>query len=313
MSINEAKSMSTNPEENLLSLESLFAFIWSKKILIICFSLLFGVVAALLSLQKPNLYTAEVVLIPSQDNMDNASKLSGLGGLASIAGVDVSNRINKLDLALAILGSREFISSFLYKEERLQELFAVKAWDSSTNVITFDDAVYDVNTGEWTREVSLPFKAKPSKQEAFKAFKKIFKLERDSDNGLIILSLTHQSPEVAKEWLDSLVAEINDKMRKKDIAESEKAIKFLNSSLESTNINEIRESMYHMIQEHTKTLVLANVKDEYVFNTVDPAISPEEKSGPKRTIIAIASTLLGGGVGCMLAIFFFFRRNKNNL
>ena len=40
--------------------------------------------------------------------------------------------------------------------------------------------------------------------------------------------------------------------------------------------------------------MLANSRPEYLFKTIDPAIVPEEESSPKRALICVLGTLLGG-------------------
>ena len=52
-------------------------------------------------------------------------------------------------------------------------------------------------------------------------------------------------------------------------------------------------------------MMLANVRDEYVFKTIDPAIVPENKSEPKRALICVLGTLLGG----LLALIYVLGRH----
>jgi LPS O-antigen subunit length determinant protein (WzzB/FepE family) len=40
--------------------------------------------------------------------------------------------------------------------------------------------------------------------------------------------------------------------------------------------------------------MLAKVRQEYAFKTIDPAVVPEVKSEPKRALICVLGTLLGG-------------------
>jgi LPS O-antigen subunit length determinant protein (WzzB/FepE family) len=55
--------------------------------------------------------------------------------------------------------------------------------------------------------------------------------------------------------------------------------------------------LFSLIEEQTKTLMLANVRDEYVFSTVDPAVVPELKDKPKRSLIVAVAIVLGGMFG----------------
>ena len=47
------------------------------------------------------------------------------------------------------------------------------------------------------------------------------------------------------------------------------------------------------IEEQTKTIMLANVRPEYLFTVIDPPIIPERKTGPIRSQISIIGTILG--------------------
>ena len=56
----------------------------------------------------------------------------------------------------------------------------------------------------------------------------------------------------------------------------------------------MREVFYTIIEEQIKNKMLAEASPEYAFVTVSPSMVPEEKSQPKRALICILGTLLGG-------------------
>jgi uncharacterized protein involved in exopolysaccharide biosynthesis len=60
---------------------------------------------------------------------------------------------------------------------------------------------------------------------------------------------------------------------------------------------------YQLIESETLTAVLANAKNEYIFKTVDPEVVPQEKSGPKRSLVAIVATMLGAILGVLGYLF----------
>ena len=45
--------------------------------------------------------------------------------------------------------------------------------------------------------------------------------------------------------------------------------------------------------------MLAQVRTEYLFKTIDPAVVPEEKDEPKRALICVLGFLLGGMLGVL--------------
>jgi LPS O-antigen subunit length determinant protein (WzzB/FepE family) len=56
---------------------------------------------------------------------------------------------------------------------------------------------------------------------------------------------------------------------------------------------------FELIQKQTETIMLAKVRSEYLFKTIDPAIVPEQKAEPKRATICVLGTLFGS----MVAVF----------
>ena len=86
--------------------------------------------------------------------------------------------------------------------------------------------------------------------------------------------------------------------------EAEARIAYLEQKLRETNIAGMQQVFYQLIESETRTVMLANAQSEYIFKTVDPAVVPQEKSGPKRALIAIMATMLGG----MLGVFIVFVR-----
>ena len=54
--------------------------------------------------------------------------------------------------------------------------------------------------------------------------------------------------------------------------------------------------------------MLAEVRQEYVFKTIDPAVAPEEKSGPRRALICILTTLLAGMLAAIIVLLRHYAR-----
>ena len=82
-------------------------------------------------------------------------------------------------------------------------------------------------------------------------------------------------------------------------AEAQQSIDYLTDQLENTQVVALEQVFYALIEEQMKTIMLANSRAEYLFKTIDPAIAPERKSRPWRTLICILGTLLGGILGAL--------------
>ena len=67
-----------------------------------------------------------------------------------------------------------------------------------------------------------------------------------------------------------------------------------------------------MIESQTKTLMLAEVNPDYAFQVVDPAVIPELKAKPKRSLIVVISVLVGGMVGILFVLIRAAVRNRVN-
>jgi uncharacterized protein involved in exopolysaccharide biosynthesis len=298
-----------------IDLRELFAVIWRGKWIIIAVTILFAIASVFYALNQPNIYKSEVLLAPAEQ--EGSSGLAGLagqfGGLASLAGVNLgSGSSNKAQLAIEVLKSRKFISGFVEKHEILPDLMAAKSWDMQENKVIYDNELYDAENNKWLRDVQAPYKPKPSMQEAYKEFIKVISTNTDKETGMVEISAEHVSPYVAQQWVEWLVADINKTMKSRDVIEAKKSTDFLTKQIQQTKVADIRSVLYKLVEEQAKTIMFANVRDEYVFKTIDPALVPEEKFKPSRALIVILGTLLGGilSVLCLLIKEFTNQKNK---
>lgn len=296
-----------------IDLRELFAVIWQGKWLIIAVTAVFTIGAVIFAINQPNIYKSEALLTPADTEQGGGlAALAGqFGGLASMAGINLGGGggVDKTQMAIEVMKSRQFISDFIQKHSILPDLMAAKTWDMASNTINYDDELYNVSDKKWLRIVDAPFKAKPSMQEAYKEFSKIFAVNSAKDTGMVTVYIEHLSPQVAQQWVNWLVADINTEMKQRDVAEAEKSIEFLKTQIQQTNIADIRSVLYKLIEEQAKTIMFAEVRDEYVFKTIDPALIPEEKAKPKRALICLLGLILGGILSVMLVLIrSFFKK-----
>lgn len=311
------QSHNNNIADDEIDLRELFAVIWQGKWLIIAITALFAVASVFYAVNQPNIYKSEALLAPAeQDKAGGLGALAGqFGGLASLAGVNLGSGggVDKTQMALEVLKSRQFTSEFIQKHNILPDLMAVKSWDMQTNTISYNEELYNPNTKIWLREVKAPRKAEPSMQEAFKVFSKIISASTNKETGMVTVSVEHISPYVAQQWVSWLIEDINKSMKERDVLEAVKSTDFLTQQLEQTKIADIRAVLYKLVEEQTKTIMFAKVRDEYVFKTIDAALVPEEKFKPKRALICVLGVLLGG----MLSVLFvlikgYVSKDKSN-
>ncbi len=294
-----------------IDLRELFSALWQGKWLIIVTTFLFSVASVFYALSLPDIYKSEVTLAPVSE--DSGLKIPGqLGGLAALAGVNLGGMGggDKTGLALEILKSRDFIGRFIEQNDLYLPIMAAKGWSRGEDKLLWDPKIYNESTGQWVRRVKTPFQPKPSNLETFEEFRKLFSVNYDKASGIVKLSVEHYSPYLAKSWVDKLAKAINEEMRERELTEAERSIAYLNTQIAQTNIADVRAMLYSLIEEQTKTVMLANVRNEYVFKTIDPAIVSEKKFKPKRSLVVFSTTTLGF-ITSLLVLFiirFFFRR-----
>jgi uncharacterized protein involved in exopolysaccharide biosynthesis len=264
------------------------------------------VLSIVIALWIPNIYSADTLLAPNEEQTGGG--LSGLaeqyGGLAALAGVDLMGEPDeKTTLGLAVLQSRKFIADFVERHDLLVPLIAARGWDRDTGELIIDADDYDVNAQKWVRDVRFPKQVVPTMQEAYEKFiEDVLTVSQNSKTKFVTITIEHYSPEVARQWTEWLVEDINETIMQKDVREAEQAIQYLNEQLKATSLAELRTVFSRLIEEQTKTIMLASVTDEYLFKTVDPPVAPEEKTRPKRSIIVLLGAFLSGVLAVLLVV-----------
>ena len=296
-----------------IDLKELLMVLWSGKWLISAVTGLAAAFSVVVALSLPNIYTASALLAPAESG---GGGLSGLmkqyGGLASLAGVSLpgGEEGSRAQLGMQLMKSRAFIGDFVERRNILPELMAVEAWDAGSGDIVFDLEAYDPATKTWIRDVEPPKVPKPSAQEAHKAFAEVLRVSEDAATGYVTVSVNHQSPIVAAQWVNWLVEDINAAVKAQDVAEAKKSIEYLKHQVANTSLADLQAMFFELIQSQTETIMLTEVRPEYVFKTIDPAVAPEEKSKPSRALIFVLGTLLGGMLGVVTALIRHYALSK---
>ncbi|MGF1889965.1 Wzz/FepE/Etk N-terminal domain-containing protein [Vibrio campbellii] len=299
----------SQPTDDEIDLRELFKALWKGKWIITVATLVFALGSVLYALSLPNVYKADALLAPAESsNGGGLSKMAGqFGGLAALAGVNLGgDKSSQTDLAVQVMKSRQFVEAFINKHDLLVPLMAATGWDLADNSLVLDKGLYNPATGEWLREPDGLRGSTPTAQEAFYVFnKENLSINQDKESGLYTVSIKHYSPYIAQQWVNWLIEDINKVMRERTIAETSQNLAYLNTQLQKTAVAEMQSTFYKLIEEQTKSLMLAEVQEEFVFKTIDPAVVPELKNSPNRVIIIILGGLLGGCFGTIVLIFRF--------
>lgn len=291
----------------------LFKIISKGKWIIISITSLACVVVVIYSLLLPNIYQSKALLVP---NESSSSGLNDYGGLASIAGLSIAPKQGAESnsfKAIEKLNTLSFFRSNILPNIFLPNLMAVEKWDPKKNIIIYDEEIYIASQNKWVREFTYPQKQIPSAQESFSVFKEHIIISQDKLTGFVTIVAKHQSPFVAKYWVELIVQEVNSFYREKDKEEAEKATNYLNMQMIETNFSEIKQVTAELLEQEIQTLTLIEANDYYVYEYIDPPAVMEDKSEPRRSIICIIGAFIGLIVSILIVTLRHLYTNKSNL
>lgn len=293
-----------HPEEDEIDLRELLGIIWAERFLILGVTAIVAVSSVFYALSLTNIYRAEASIVAANVEQSAGGLASQFGGAAALLGVNLgSSQGNSVSNALAVLTSREFIGRFIDEHNVMVPLFAGR-WDPVTRQSLVDPTIYDVESERWMSENGAP-----TAQEAYRAFRGMLTVSSpERDTGIVMISIQSPDPSLASFWVNQLVADINRDFKARDIAEATNAVAYLQRQLESTQLVDMRAVLFDLIESQTRITMLADVREEYVFQVIDPAIEPDQKIAPRRSIICITWTLLGGV--CSFLLIFLRRALK---
>lgn len=276
----------TERYEQLL-LVDIWRAIWRRKWLFLSTVLLSLLLSAALAFTLEPYYQAEVVVSPVTDTGSGSAlaQMAGkLGGIGSLIGLPAAS--NAQAEAIAALKSRALARAFIEENNLVPILFS-EQWDPGV--------------GDWAAEFA---DNPPTLADAVNLFtRSIRKVVEDSKTSMVSLRIEWRDPQQAADWANALVERINLELRKRAIAEAEKSIKYLQEQADLTSNVDLDKAIYQLVQEQISTIMLANVREQYGFRVIDPAVAPEKDdiAGPNRLAILVLG-LFGGGVAGLLLV-----------
>jgi len=297
-----------------IDIKELFSVLMAGKLVIIAIMTLVSIIAVIYSLLIPNIYESRALLVPVNSSNSISGAFSSYSNLAGLAGINLPSNSNETNTqqALEKIKSLSFFENNILKNIHLPNLMAIKEWNPNSNILVYDQNIYDAKSNTWVRDFSYPQQQIPSAQESYEIFKsEHLTLNEDKNSGFITLSIKHQSPYIAKQWVELIINEIDDFYRLKDKLESEKSVSYLNKQILLTSFSETKQALAQLLQEETKKLALIEGSEFYVFDYIDTPTIMEEKSSPNRALIIILGVLLGGMLGIVsVLIKYYFRESK---
>jgi len=279
---------------NLSSLYSLFRPYWKRLLSGMCLGAAGGLFAAAI---LPTYFRAEIVLAPATEISGGSGSLPALasqfGGLASIAGINLgSGTTSRKDIALETLRGQSFLVDFARRRELVVPMFAGRGWNFATGTWNINANRYDEIHAKWLTPM-WGGRAEPSNSDIFKELTKRINVDEDRRSGVVRIIVESRSPVMAARWARQLVDDLNDHMRRADIAEARKTIEYLGQQVQSTQVAEMQAIFYKLIAEQTKSLMLAQVREEYALKVIDPPLVPDMRAWPLKTWSILLGTMAG--------------------
>ena len=280
-------------EDEIDLFELIRTLLWGWKIIvgitIVCIGL-----AVAYALYLPDVFKAETILAPAQDDESGArSLLDKFGGLVAIAGVQEKDTSFMIRV-YGTLNSSQFIRTFITKYNILPSLF-YDQWDESNDTWLLKDR-----------------SAIPTIDDARKLFQSMLSINEDKKTGLTSISFEWYRPNLATNWVNNLVKELNQALRQRAIDDSNKKVGFLEKELTKTSLEDMRKVLYSILESEKQKAMLANVNEDYAFEVIDPATVSKVPEKPKRKLIVALGGVCGGFLG-IFAVFFaqFLKKLKS--
>ena len=301
-----------NNYEDEIDFRELFHILWGRISYIGTITSIFFLISIMYAFMLPNIFQSQAMIMPMEENEGMKGMLGQYSGMASLAGISLPSESNsKAEEAIARIKSFEFFSNYFLPQIKLENLMGVKKWNQASNTLIYDKSDFNSESRQWVRKVSPPKSIIPSSQEAYEKYQKIMSISEDKKTSFITLSVEHESPFVAQQWVEIIMDKIDQVMRDQDRQTARKSIEYLNSLAPTVNYEEIKQALSLLQQEQMKRLMMVEVNDNYIFKVLDSPIVPEEKMKPKRLFIVILGSMLGVMLSVLGVLVFHYTRKSS--
>lgn len=281
--------ISSTPADDLkeTTLLGLWEIVWRQWLLVVSIGAIFAIGSVVVALLLTPIYRSEAMLAPATPE-GAQSVVERLSGLASLAGINLGSD-NKSNTAVATLRSRAFAASFI-RDHNLMSVIFEDDWDAAK--------------GRWKSDDP---EEQPKLSDAVKYFREsIFSVTEDPTMGLVTIAIEWRNPDTAAQWVNELVVRINRTTRERALQESKKNLAYLRAELDRASTVELQRVIASLIENEMNTEMLAQAREDYAFTVIDPGVPPSERARPRRVLIVLTTTMLGGVLAVLIA---FIRHN----
>jgi uncharacterized protein involved in exopolysaccharide biosynthesis len=271
-----------NTSDTDVNLRRLWDSLWQGRWWIIAVTAIFFALSWVYAFTATEWFRAEVLLAPA--NQQSAPSFGGeLGGLAALAGVSLGG--SESAESIATLSSQDFARDFV-TDFKLIPVFFADDWDAAA--------------GRWRDEEP---ESQPDVRDAVEYLQdKVLDVSEDPRTGLVTMRVDWTDADIAAKWADVLVDRLNAKLRQRALQEAQVNIAYLRAELDKTNVVALQESIGRLLENEMQKLMLARGNEEFAFRVIDTSGPPKKRVWPKRMLILVLGTALGGTLSIILVL-----------
>lgn len=273
----------TEPDpKNVATLDALLSKLFARWTWILTFALLGGACGYGFAMTLQSTYRAEAVVIPSSTKSSAMSRLPpSIANLGSAFGLGAADEDRAA--RVATLGALQTVRGFVAKKRFETTLFADR---------------YDANGA------LLPNERAASELELAMKFRNSVLAVADSKTtGLVTVSIEWPDATAAAKIANDYIAHANRIARDDARREAQTNLGYLERELAHAEHMEIREAIASLIESELRDTVIANVRVDYAYRVLDPAVPPLLRYFPRRSLFAAGGVVVGIGLGAVIALF----------
>lgn len=264
----------------------------------------------IISLLMTNIYTATAVLKPVSPQSSTSrmtSLASQFGGLANLAGIAMPSSASSTEI-VSLLESNVLKKEVIEQYNLLPVLFPDN-WDEEKKTwkkpgISLNPLTYIAKLRPADPKMPKKEPGVPDIMDGIRALDEIINVNYNMKEDIITLTVNFPDAEMAAKIANSYITALNDHMslEAKRIAITNR--EYLEKQLQETNDNLVQQKIYNLIAEKIETMMMAEVKEGFAFKILDPPMTPDKKSKPKRSQMVILAFI----VSLFLGVFIVFAK-----
>ena len=186
---------------------------------------------------------------------------------------------NYNDVMRARLGSRKFTMRFL-DQHNIYRYFYPEQWSERQQ--------------DWAEGFT------PDRGATFTRFRdEVRAITLDEDTDILTVAMKWPEPEVARDLANLYVKSFNEYIRERTMEDVRSKQAFLEQELHRSDVVEMQQSIYRLIEAQTAMAMLASAREEYALEIIDPAAIPYRSFNMSRK----KKVLIGAIAGGLLAVF----------